>query len=564
MRYTTLLSIVGVIGVAGRMPGQAPMSPTDSARHVLDRLGYGGTPGEVEAVARTGVLKWVDRQLGYDDVADPALAPLEEQYEVTHASNLDMQQLLAANRARVKQAQAGADSGQRAQALAALRQDQRGDRHSLQNMIAQLQSLTLARAVESDHQLDEVLTDFWTNHFNVYINKGVDRAYFADYLDHTIRPHALGKFEDLLLATAHSPAMLFYLDNAESVASGTDQNVAARRQALAARFGRNGGRRGVARAGVFPDDATAAVPANNPAANPAANRAPHGINENYARELMELHTLGVNGGYTQADVIAVARVLTGWSIDRRTAGFIFRPATHDDGDKVVLGMTFPAGHGEDEGVRLLKYLANAPATMHHVSAELCARFVNDTPPDGCIDDAVRAWKNSGGDIRQVMRAIIDSPDFWAAANLHAKAKSPLEFVASAVRAVQGIPDSTPRLAQRVALLGEPLFQKQTPDGYGEREADWINSGALLARWNFAMQLASGRMPGVTVDLDRVVPVGDDHTQLVDAVNHAVLGGAMSDHTRGVILKELTDVTDPRAARALAVGMAIGSPEFQRR
>ncbi len=557
MRYATVLPLLASIALAGRLSSQAPMSPTDSARHVLNRLGYGATPGEVDSVAREGVLTWVDRQLGFADVEDPALAAMEDQYEVTHASNLDMQQLLLANRARAKTAQAGDDSAQRAQALQSIRQAERADRHSLPNMIAQLQSLTVARAVESDHQLDEVLADFWTNHFNVYLNKGVDRAYFADYLEHTIRPHALGKFEDLLVATAHSPAMLFYLDNAESVAAGTDQKIAARRNALAARFARNGGRRGGRRAGVFPGDATEAAPNAS-----AAARAPHGINENYARELMELHTLGVNGGYTQQDVIAVARVLTGWSIDRRTAGFVFRAAAHDDGAKVVLGMTYPAGHGEDEGVRLLRYLANAPATMHHVSAELCARFVNDLPPDGCVDDAVRAWKSSGGDIRQVMRAIIASPDFWASANLHAKARSPLAFVASAVRAVHGVPDSTPRLAQRVALLGEPLFQKQTPDGYGEREADWINSGALLARWNFAIQLASGHMPGVTVDLDRVAPLTEDHAQLVEAVNHAVLGGAMTDHTRGVILQELTDITDPQAARALAVGMAIGSPEFQ--
>lgn len=296
---------------------------------------------------------------------------------------------------------------------------------------------------------------------------------------------------------------------------------------------------------------------------PAQQRAPRGLNENYARELMELHTLGVDGGYSQQDVIAVARILTGWSIDRQDATFAFHAPAHDAGPKQVMGERFDAGHGEDEGLRLLHLLATAPATMHHVSAELCARFVSDVPTDGCIDDAVRAWKKSDGNIREVVRAIVHSPDFWAATNVQNKVKTPLEFVVSAVRAVNGVPDSTPRLAQQVARLGEPLFQHQTPDGYGEREQDWVNSGALLQRMNFAVQLANGRMPGVSVDLDRVVALTDDHAALIAGIDKSLLSGEMSAHTRATILKELADVPDQRQARALAVGLALGGPEFQR-
>jgi uncharacterized protein (DUF1800 family) len=356
--------------------------------------------------------------------------------------------------------------------------------------------------------------------------------------------------------------MLFYLDNAESVANGTNARTLQGRGrggiAVSPAFG---GRRRFPnpRSGTYPDDPVAMERAQQA----ALQRAPRGLNENYARELMELHTLGVDGGYTQQDVISVARILTGWSIDRRTASYIFRDRVHDDQSKVVLDQKFAGGHGEDEGMRLLKLLASNPATMHHVSAQLCSRLVSDVPPDGCIDDAVRAWKKSGGEIREVVRAIIRSPDFWAPFNVQSKVKTPLEFVVSAVRAVDGGPDSTPRLAQRVAQLGEPLFQKQTPDGYGERQEDWVNSGALLARMNFAVQLASGRMPGLAVDLDRVVPITDDHAELVSGVDKAVLGGAMSKQTRLTILKELADVPDPRIARALAVGLAIGGPEFQR-
>jgi len=210
-------------------------------------------------------------------------------------------------------------------------------------------------------------------------------------------------------------------------------------------------------------------------------------------------------------------------------------------------------------------LAAHPSTMHYVSGKLCARFVNDTPPDGCVDDAVRAWKRSNGAIREVLRAIFHSPDFWAPANLAAKVKTPLEFVASAVRAVGGVPDSTPRLALAVGRLGQPLYQHVAPNGYGEQQEDWVNSGALLNRMNLAIALAANRLPGVTVDLDAVLPasITQDHASLVEAVNRLILGGKMTAQTRKVILDQLADVADPMQARALAVGLAIGGPEFQR-
>jgi uncharacterized protein (DUF1800 family) len=560
MRYLMIAIGLGTAVPAG-LTCQAPMSATDSARHLLNRLAYGATPGQIDAVAKAGVMRWLDRQLGFDEVRDPAMAELERSYEVLRVPASEMQAMLQNNQAKVARAQSIGDSAARQNMIDRMRAEQRGDRRSLGALNNQLQSLTVARAAGSDHQLDEILADFWTNHFNVFINKNQDRAYFAEYLEKTIRGHALDRFEDLLVATAKSPAMLFYLDNAQSVADGANQRAPMRGR------GRAGAMRGALGRGrgffppVRPGLADPGMAGRGQ--QPQQQRAPRGLNENYARELMELHTLGVDGGYTQQDVINVARILTGWTIDRRDGAFMFRDQVHDAGSKVVLGQKFDAGHGEDEGLRLLKLLANSPATMHHLSAKLCARFVNDAAPDGCIDDAVRAWKRSGGAIREVVRAIIHSPDFWAATNVQNKVKTPLEFVVSAVRAVNGAPDSTPRLAQRVAQLGQPLFQKQTPDGYGERQEDWVNSGALLARMNFAVQLASGRMPGVAVDLDRVVPLTDDHAALVDGVNKVVLGGEMTPQTRQTILKELADVPDNRAARALAVGLALGGPEFQR-
>src|SRR6266566_3953021 len=461
------------------MPGVA-LTPQDSALHALNRLAYGPRPGDVPRVAAEGVMRWIDRQLSPDGIDDDRLAQRERRFDI-------------------------------------LRYD-RGD-------------LAAVRAALSERQLYEVMVDFWTNHFNVYFAKGADRFLTPDYIEHTIRPRAMGKFQDLLIATARSPAMLFYLDNWESVAPGTSPP-----DPLSAR--RRGGQ------GVRP--------------------VPKGINENYARELLELHTLGVDGGYTQQDVIDVARIFTGWSIERPQQGgdFEFHDWAHDRGEKLVLGVRFEGGHDMDEGIRLLKLLADHPATMHHVSRKLCQRFVNDDPPDGCVDDAVAAWRRSSGDMRAVLRAIFHGPDFWAAANVRAKVKTPLEFVVSAARAVAAEPDTSPRLAQVVARLGEPLYLHVAPDGYPEREAAWVNSGALLDRMNAAVALASGKLPGVTVVLDSIVSAGDPD-QLIGVVNEKILSGTMSENTKQVLRRELAGIGDPAQARALAVGLAIGGPEFQR-
>ena len=558
MRTSSSICVVALLAAAP-LGAQARLTPADSARHALNRLGYGPTPGQVEAVVREGVLHWVDRQLGVRDLRDPALEAWERPYDVLRTPMAEMVAMHSDQVSKALKAQAqGADSAT-LQRLQAQRRQADGGKRDLRELLGELQSVTLARATVSDRQLAEVLADFWLNHFNVYIAKGFDRAYFADYLERTIRGHALGRFEELLVATATSPAMLFYLDNVQSVA---DNSAVA---AVAAR-----GMRQPQRPGQPPRRAAAARPgARTPAMDPAMAeqlraRMPRGLNENYARELLELHTLGVDGGYTQQDVINVARILTGWTIDRRgDHRFQFLAQAHDRGEKVVLGRTFPAGRGEEEGRALLAMLASHPATMHHLSAKLCARFVADVPPDGCIDDAVRAWQQSDGDIRTVVRAIVHSPDFWAMANVQSKTKTPLEFVVSAVRAVGGAPDATPRLAQQLQRLGQPLFNMVTPNGYPEASADWVNSGALLARMNAAVALASNRLPGVTVQLDPLVPLTTDHEALLDAVNRTILGGAMSERTRTTIRRELADISDPRAARAMAVGLALGGPEFQR-
>jgi uncharacterized protein (DUF1800 family) len=509
------------------------LSSRDSAFHALNRLAYGPRPGEVDSVARVGVLRWIDAQLDPARVADAALAARERRFDILGYDREALARAyLDAQRARRER--------QRADSMRADAADIAPEALRARRLAGELQQLAVMRATLSERQLQEVMVDFWTNHFNVFFGKGADRFLMPSYIEATIRPHALGRFEDLLIATAESPAMMFYLDNAQSVAPGSVPPQLARLQ-----------------------DRRALM---NPAvAERIQERMPKGINENYARELLELHTLGVDGGYTQQDVINVARIFTGWSIDRpqQGGGFAFREWAHDRGAKTALGQSFPAGHGQDEGLRLLKLLAGSHATMHHISRKLCARFVADDPPDGCVDDAVAAWHRSGGDIREVLRAIFHGPDFWAAAAAPAKLKTPLEFAVSAARAVGADVDTAPRLAQLVARLGEPLYQHVAPDGYAEREEAWVNSGALLARMNAALALASGRMPGVAVNLDAIAPAGADPDSLIAAIDRKIFAGTLSAHTKQVLREQIKDVADPMQARVLVVGLALGGPEFQR-
>jgi uncharacterized protein (DUF1800 family) len=545
-RVVASLLTLGVlpVGVAGQQPA---LTPRDSAFHALNRLAYGPRPGDVPRVAADGVMRWIDRQLSPDGIDDHRLVTRARQFQILEYDRGDLAAMYteAQRERRERKLAAGADTmaDPAASPIA-----QRGRR-----LAGEFADLAVVRAALSERQLYEVMVDFWTNHFNVYVAKGADRFLTPDYIEHTIRPRTMGKFEDLLIATARSPAMLFYLDNWESVAPGSVPPTALRVRARPL-FGR--------RPGLFD-------PMRNPARQDslrrrALERIPKGINENYARELLELHTLGVDGGYTQQDVIDVARIFTGWSIERpqQSGDFAFHDWAHDRGEKEVLGIKFERGHDMDEGIRLLKVLANHPATMHHVSRKLCQRFVNDDPPDGCVDDAVAAWKRSNGDIREVLRAIFHGPDFWATENVRAKVKTPLEFVVSAARAVAAEPDTSPRLAQVVARLGEPLYLHVAPDGYPEREAAWVNSGALLDRMNAAVALATGKLQGVTVVLDSIVAAGDTE-QLIGVVNEKILGGAMSENTRQVLRRQLAGISDPIEARALVVGLAIGGPEFQR-
>jgi uncharacterized protein (DUF1800 family) len=525
---------------------------------MLNRLAYGPLPDDVGRMVQHGVWPWFEDQLRAEPKHDDLLKAHERSYDALKLrsdqwAHLFIQERDAARMQKSEKAlaQSSMMMDSSANAIKAPQPPPTPEQKQARRLAGEVEQVALMRAVIAHGQLREVMSDFWTNHFNVFVNKGQDRYMLPSYIEDVIRPHALGKFEDLLIETARSPAMLFYLDNAESVAEEDERPLKMTRGHYDAYY--------------LPPPRYSAPRGYYAPSRPQANAKRRGINENYARELLELHTLGVDGGYTQQDVINVARILTGWSVKppAEGGGFVFREAVHDVGEKVVLGVRFPAGHGEDEGVRLLEMLARHPATIHHVCRKLCARFVSDDPPDGCVDAAVAAWQKSDGDMREVLRAIVHSDDFWSARAVRGKVKTPLEFVASALRAVDADPDSTPRLAQAVAKLGQPLYQQASPAGYPEREDEWVNSGALLGRMNFAVALASGRQGGAFVDLDAVVTANADHEALVTEVNDRILGGTMTDHTRGVILEQIADLANPREARALAVGLALGSPEFQR-
>ena len=437
-----------------------------------------------------------------------------------------------------------------------------------QTVVRELNAERLTRDIYSNAQLEEVMTDFWLNHFNVYLRKNEQMPYYlASYARDTIRPHALGKFEDLLEAVAHSPAMMIYLDNAQSM--GPDSLAAERAKTVNER-------------------------------RPNAKRqAPEGLNENYARELMELHTVGVNGGYTQADVTQVARVLTGWTVDRPQlgGGFQFNENRHEPGTKKVMGAKIKDG-GEAEGRELLHMLATRPATAEFISRKLAIRFVSDDPPQALVDRMAKAYLASGGDIPAVLTTLFHSPEFWSASNDSAKVKTPLEYVVSAVRSSNANVTNFEPLVNSLRQMGMPLYGCVPPVGYKWDEADWVSTGALVDRMNFALSLAANKLPGITVgwapDIDmsalddnapamQVVPTPESEEARLAQV---LLPGGVSDATRAAALKQFEEqngqnslmATPVLAARKanrapadayeredqLLAGLLMGSPEFQRR
>src|SRR4051812_6557398 len=440
-RLLVTLVVVSAIGVGAA----AGPPPTDAAiAHLLNRIAFGPRPGDVERVRAMGIDRCVDEQLHPERIVDAALSERLaglttvrlSQREIVNAFELPQ---IEARRARKQGAAVGDDPS------AAAPRDPMAQKASA--LVVELAEQKIVRAVYSERQLQEVLADFWFNHFNVDARKGRDRFLLTAYDRDVIRPHVFGKFRDLLGATAKSPAMLFYLDNWMSA----DPN------------------------------------------RPHSGAGKKGLNENYARELMELHTLGVDRGYTQKDVTEVARAFTGWTIEnpRRGGGFTFNRRLHDPGQKVVLGHVIKAGGDESDGEQVLDLLAKHPATARFIAAKLVRHFVSDTPPAALVDRAAKRFRDTGGDLRDVMRTILASPEFASADAYDAKVKSPFEFVASALRAVATESVDVKPLVRQLQQMGMPLYMCQPPTGYKDTADAWVNTGALVNRINFALQLSRG-------------------------------------------------------------------------
>jgi uncharacterized protein (DUF1800 family) len=439
-------------GAQSRIPDPGSRIPDEaSITHVLNRLTFGPRPGDVDKVRAIGLASWIDQQLYPERIDDSAAVALLPPLE-TPPGTADPREL------------------------------RRFARQQIQSLAAQ----KILRATYSERQLQEVLADFWFNHFNVYAGKGRTAEYLAEYEREAIRPHVLDRFRDLLEADAKSPAMLFYLDNWLSADPNAAERVAAMRQQGA--FQRPGGRR---RFGF-------SIPPNRAQANAQnGKKRTRGLNENYGRELLELHTLGVDGGYTQKDVIEVARAFTGWTIDRNRT-FRFVAALHDSGEKVVLGHKIKAGGGIDDGEKVLDIVASHPATARHIAYQLAQRLVDDEPPAALVERAAARFRDTGGDLREVVRTIVTSPEFLGDAVRDAKFKTPFELVVSAMRTTGATVSDARALVQTLQQMGQPLYMCQPPTGYHDTADAWISAGGLVSRMNFATRLASGNMPGTTL------------------------------------------------------------------
>lgn len=592
---TALLGIITSSLIAAPASGMGERSQTASGRWraplegrqklsiLLSRITFGLRPGDLVRVEQMGLNTYLERQLHPENLDDSAL-----DVKLRDLGTLEMSpaELAAnfppprhANRFRVKrlalfeqpgeamkspagtQDQAAsmtvtageADSADAAssemEASAPLPQGPRA-------ILIQLGQEELLRAAYSRRQLQEVMVHFWMNHFNIYWPKGAGRYYLTAFEQNVIRPRALGNFEDLLVATAKSPAMLFYLDNWVSVSPDL-QNQPGGVQAEV-----DGAMPAPGTFGVFGMQGSRRFPQ-------ARTQKRRGLNENYGRELMELHTIGLH--YTQRDVTEVARCFTGWTIRRPRlgGGFYFNPRLHDYGQKIVLGHTIPAGHGIEDGLEVLHILATSPDTAHHIAYEVCQHFVADDPPAELVNEAARTYLRTRGDIRSMLRTILTSSEFYSQAAYEAKVKSPFEYVASALRALGAQTDGSRRLLGLMAQMGEPMFLCQAPSGYSDVASTWINSSALLARMNFAIALCLGHIPGTIVDWQSLTKAGETSRGILEDLANELTGSKPSPATENAILSRWGDGGAENrlpAGRELAMmtALLIASPEFQRR
>ena len=642
-------------------PRSIPKSLTEEEKivHVLNRLGFGARPGDVEKVKAIGIQKYIDQQLDPNAIADTVAESKVKGLDVFAMSTSELfakypnpgallrQIEGTGNNAQPKanqpNAQAPADPAdmtdadrkERRQKIAALYQEY--DLKPAAQIVPQIAANRVLRAVYSERQLQEAMVDFWQNHFNVFAGKAAVRWYIPSYERDVLRPNALGKFKDLLVGTAQHPAMLFFLDNFESVAPTAQANGnrgnAQRLQQLIQSGGQlppQARERLKQQYGVNDAELDQRLKQMRTAPQPAQQARKRGINENYARELMELHTLGVDNGYTQQDIIEVAKCLTGWTIadprgyrkvaastiqgneekrlgrlqrlqgvpdDVESGEFYFNSRAHVIGTKTVMGQKIDEG-GIKDGLKVLDILANSPATAKFIARKLAVKFVNDNPNEAYVNRIADAFHKSGGDIKATLKAMFSDKEFFAVENYRAKIKTPFELAVSSIRTLGADTNASPALLAMLNKLGEVPYGYQAPTGYPDTAEDWVNTGALLERLNFAVAIASNRIPGTRVDLRSYD--SKDKAKILDQAIAAILDGDVSASTRTNLLKQLeqplpevkagSELSDTgmnvpnmrdgqeggrqnRQARLLspsgnpdvfkAISLVLGTPEFQR-
>ena len=559
--------------------GEVPLSEEEKIIHLLNRLGYGPRPGDVEKVAKMGIQAYIERQLHPQTISNAVverklmgletLTMTPRQLNELYPSPQQLRRL--ADRSERpgnsetdrrlptspgQEMEPTSDSMNSKEAEEVVRKIQNGTRKIRQ----ELSQARLIRAVHSERQFQEVMVDFWMNHFNIFMPKGLDRVYTTNFEENVIRPQVFGNFEDLLMATAKSPAMLFYLDN--WISSAPAEVMEERISQLRNAFGLGPGRR---QRGNRATRRQRAMVEERLQGTARVLRRAKGLNENYARELMELHTLGVDGGYSQEDVIQVAKALTGWTIQGPQQGgdFHFQPVLHEAGDKMVLGRSIPSG-GVEEGEQLIRILAHHPSTARFISSKLVRRFVADDPPDELVDAASQTFLRTGGEIREVLKSIFNHPQFFSPDYHQAKVKKPLELVASSLRAVSAQVSPTRHLVNFMALMGEALYLCQEPTGYPDVASAWINTNTLLTRLNFSLVLAAGRIPQLRIDLESAAPLFEQ-LQLPEPTEEQL------DGIRSLLREASLEGTPRRRERnvplthpVIKAAFMLGSPQFQKR
>lgn len=563
----------------------SPLTEREKIIHVLDRLGFGARPGDVERVEKMGLQNYIRQQLHPEKINDAALEKKLEVFDTLSAKPEELagdyyaeqRRFIEMQQQQKQQQQGGAQMQPQPPMDAKQREEMAKEQRRRISLrcIGELQADKTIRAIESERQFYEVMVDFWSNHFNIDMRKGPCRVLKVIDDREVIRPHVFGKFRDLLGASAKSPAMLFYLDN---VQNSVAREVGPMEQQMRLRMMEN---------------MTGQKPEQNPDNNPPKPKREGGINENYARELMELHTLGVDGGYTQQDVIEVARCLTGWGIQPQQGKFFFAPRRHDNGEKTVLGHKIPAGGGIKDGEMVLDILARHPSTAKHISYKLCQRLVSDEPPAPLVERVAKVFLSTDGDLRKVYEAIVTSPEFFSREAFRSKIKSPFEFAVSAVRAMGGKINVADPLganqlrsvmegaaaigfgAERASRapvkslnwhiydMGQPLFGYAAPTGYPEDSSKWVSTGALISRLNFALALTGGQVANLQVDRAELMKGVDlnNSAAVLNRLTDIFLHGNLTDATKRTLENQMDgEAINPAKAAALI----IGSPEFQRR